>query len=601
MNIPNNKPPQGPAGRFAPRPKLKNTKATMKRIWSYVGEDQLKLFFAFLCVITNTIFSLIASYMIRPIINDILDGKGVDVLLQNMAFMFCVYLVAVCAYFFQSKIMLQIAQKSLAKMRSDLFEKVQQLPLRYYDVTHHGELMSRFTNDIDAVNQMLSTTFVQMVAGVITMIGTICFMLFTSWELTIITLGMLPMFSLAIKMISKRSRKFYKGQQQSIGELNGFMEEIISGQKVVKVFNYEEQALKDFQTLNKQYRDKVFSAQFAGSLMGPTMGALGQTNYTITALVAGVFCVLRGFDVGGYTIFVNYSKSFNRPISDISGQMTVIYSALAGAERVFEVMDQEPEPKDMDGALVLEKMEGNVILSDVHFSYRSDKPILKNISLFAKPSQKIAFVGSTGAGKTTITNLLNRFYEIESGHITIDGIDITHFKKSYLRENIATVLQDAHLFTGTVMENIRYGRLDANDEDVIEAAKTANAHDFITKLAQGYDTILTGDGSNLSQGQRQLLTIARAAISNAPILVLDEATSSVDTRTEKHIQTALDRLMEHRTTFVIAHRLSTVQNATAIMVLEHGEIIERGTHDELLQQKGKYYNLYTGSSPLDAI
>lgn len=601
ISPPSNKPPQGPIGRFAPRPKIRNTKATIKRIWDYLSDDRLKLFLALLCVITNTVFSLIASYMVRPIINDILDGKGVEVLIQNMIFMFFVYIISVLAFYTQTKIMLQIAQKSLEKMRCDLFDKLQKLPLSYYDTTHHGELMSRFTNDIDVVSQMLSTTFVQLVAGIISMVGTLGFMLFTSWELTLITLAMLPLFHFAIKMISKRSRGFYKGQQQSIGELNGFMEEIISGQKVVKVFHYEDSALEEFDKLNQQYRDKVIGAQFAGAIMGPTMGCLGQINYTLTALVAGLFCVLRGFDVGGFTIFVNYSKSFNRPISDISGQMTVIYSALAGAERVFDVMDQEPEPEDLEDAVVLEKMEGNVVIHDVNFAYRKDKPILKHISLYAKPSQKIAFVGSTGAGKTTITNLLNRFYEIEGGNITIDGIDITHFKKSYLRKNIATVLQDAHLFTGTVRENIRYGRLDATDEEVVQAARTANAHDFIQKLAQGYDTVLSGDGNNLSQGQRQLLTIARAAISHAPILVLDEATSSVDTRTEKHIQVALDRLMESRTTLVIAHRLSTVQNATAIMVLEQGEIIERGTHQELLDLQGKYYHLYTGNSALDPI
>ena len=358
-------------------------------------------------------------------------------------------------------------------------------------------------------------------------------------------------------------------------------------------------AVEEFEYLNYDLRDKQIKAQFFGGIMGPVMGNLSQVSYALTATIGGILCVARGFDIGGLTVFVNYSRQFSRPINEISMQINTIFSALAGAERVFDIMDREPEPEDSKDAVSLPNMEGNVTLEHVTFGYNPNKVILKDISLYAKPGQKIAFVGSTGAGKTTITNLINRFYDIDSGSITIDGVDIRKIKRDDLRRNIAMVLQDTHLFTGTVRENIRYGRLDATDDEVIKAAKTASAHSFIMRLEHGYDTMLEGDGANLSQGQRQLLNIARAAISKAPILILDEATSSVDTRTERHIEHGMDRLMENRTTFVIAHRLSTVRNANAIMVLENGEIIERGDHDDLLKMKGRYYNLYTGLSELD--
>ena len=365
------------------------------------------------------------------------------------------------------------------------------------------------------------------------------------------------------------------------------------------MFCHEEIAEEEFDILNKDLRNKQIKAQFLGGMMGPVMNNLSQVNYSLTACIGGLLCVLRGFDVGGLTVFLNFSRQFSRPINEISMQVSNVFSALAGAERVFAVMDEEPEPADDEDAVAFKDMRGNVVLDHVTFGYTPDKVILKDISLYAKPGQKIAFVGSTGAGKTTITNLINRFYDIQSGSITIDGVDIRHIKREELRKNIAMVLQDTHLFTGTVMENIRYGRLDATDEEVIQAAKTASAHSFIMRLPHGYDTMLESDGANLSQGQRQLLNIARAAVSKAPILILDEATSSVDTRTEKHIEEGMDRLMADRTTFVIAHRLSTVRNANAIMVLENGEIIERGDHDDLLAQKGRYYELYTGISELD--
>ena len=384
-----------------------------------------------------------------------------------------------------------------------------------------------------------------------------------------------------------------------MGLVNGYIEETITGQKVVKVFCHERIAEEEFDCLNEDLKKNQIRAQFFGGIMGPVMGNLSQVNYGLTACIGGLLCVLKGFDVGGLTVFLNFSRQFARPINEIAMQVSTIFSALAGAERVFQVMDAEPEPADDGDARVLNPMEGHVVLENVTFGYNPDKVVLEDISLYAKPGQKIAFVGSTGAGKTTITNLINRFYDIQGGAITIDGVDIRRLNRENLRSNIAMVLQDTHLFTGTVRENIRYGRLDATDEEVVQAAKTASAHSFIMRLPKGYDTMLEGDGANLSQGQRQLLNIARAAISRAPVLILDEATSSVDTRTEKHIEHGMDRLMANRTTFIIAHRLSTVRNANAIMVLENGRIIERGDHQELLAMKGRYYELYTGMKELD--
>ena len=433
---------------------------------------------------------------------------------------------------------------------------------------------------------------------------------------------MAPFMIMAGRAVAGRSRKYYKQQQAALGTLNGYIEEMVTGQKVVKVFCHEEIAGEEFSYLNDDLCNKQINAQFFGGIMGPVMGNLSQVSYSLTACIGGILCVLKGFDLGGLTIFVNYSRQFSRPINEISMQVNTIFSALAGAERVFDVMDRDPEPEDDENAVaIVEKdakkyyqvpaanktyvnldgteVKGAVTVEHVTFGYNPDKTILKDISLYAKPGQKIAFVGSTGAGKTTITNLINRFYDIEEGKIFIDGIEIKDIRRNDLRENVAMVLQDTHLFTGTVKENIRYGRLDATDEEVEAAARMASAHSFIMRLEHGYDTMLEGDGANLSQGQRQLLNIARAAISKAPILILDEATSSVDTRTEKHIEHGMDRLMASRTTLVIAHRLSTVRNANAIMVLENGEIIERGDHDDLLALRGRYYRLYTGLSELE--
>lgn len=633
--------PGGPGGRGMMGGKPKNTKATIKRLFSYIAKDKWKLLIVLLCIIVGAAGNLAGSYLLRPIINGLTDtGKTGDQLLagliQGVFTMAVVYIVAITAQYLQSRIMVTISQDAIQRLRNELFEKLQKLPVRYYDTNNNGDVMSRFTNDVDVIGEMLNNTVVQLISGAISIVGTLSLMIYTNIWLTLITIVMVPLMLKAVSGIGKRSRKYYKAQQAAIGTMNGYIEETITGQKVVKVFNHEESAREEFDYLNQDLRGKQIRAQFFGGIMGPVMGNMGQVSYSLTAAIGGILCVLRGFDIGGLTVFVNYSRQFSRPINEVAMQVNTIFSALAGAERVFAVMDEAPEAEDVKNAITIEEAEdrkhyyvipkenafvkehgkpegtvheneqnyyaevkGAVTLNDVTFGYNLDKTILKHISLYAKPGQKIAFVGSTGAGKTTITNLINRFYDIDSGEILMDGFPITQIARDSLRRNIAMVLQDTHLFTGTVRENIRYGRLNATDEEVEQAARMASAHSFIIRLEHGYDTVLEGDGANLSQGQRQLINIARAAISKAPILILDEATSSVDTRTEKHIEKGMDRLMAERTTLVIAHRLSTVRNANAIMVLEQGEIIERGDHDALLAQKGRYHELYTGKTELD--
>lgn len=604
--------------------KPKNTKKTIKRLFSYLEQDLGKLSVVLVCVIVTAVSSLAGSYMLRPVINGLTSGQGsVAFLARSVAVMLVIFAAGIVSQYLQARIMITVAQDALQRLRGDLFHKTQKLPVRYFDSNNHGDIMSRFTNDVDAVGEMLNQTVVQIISGVISIAGTFSLMLYTNVYLTIVTLVVLPVMLKAAQGVAGRSRKYYKAQQAALGELNGYIEETVSGQKVVKVFCHEDQAMEQFEQYNRALKQKQIGAQFFGGIMGPVMGNMSQINYTLTAVVGGILCVLKGFDLGGLTVFVNYSRQFSRPINELSMQMNTIFSALAGAERVFAVMDEAEEASDRPGALSIEVNEGTwrwhvpesnekyafkrenpafraeIVLQDVTFGYEPGQTVLRHITLYAKPGQKIAFVGSTGAGKTTITNLINRFYDIESGCISIDGVDIMDIRRDSLRQNVAMVLQDTHLFSGTVMENIRYGRLDATDEEVIAAAKTASAHSFIMRLKHGYDTVLEGDGANLSQGQRQLLNIARAAVSKAPILILDEATSSVDTWTEKQIERGMDRLMAERTTLVIAHRLSTVRNANAIMVLENGEIIERGDHDVLLDLKGRYYKLYTGLSELD--
>ena len=584
--------------------KPKNSKETVKRLLSYLEKDKMWMGAAFLCVIVSTLTNLAGSYMLRPIINRYivpLDGSRGDVvgLFRSLCVMGAVYLVSVAAAYMQSRIMLQVAQNALQRLREELFNHMQTLPLRFYDTGSNGDLMSRFTNDVDTIGMMLSSTLVQLLSGALSIVGTLVLMIYTNVWLTVITLAMMPVMLRAGKFVAGRSQKYFSAQQAALGAMNGYIEETVQGQKVVKVFCHEEIAEEEFGWLNADLKEKQIRAQFFGGVMGPVMNNLSQLNYGLTACIGGLLCVFRNFDVGGLTVFLGFSRQFSRPINELSMQVGNVFSALAGAERVFAVLDAEPEAADAPDAVSIAPIRGEVVLDHVTFGYEPGQVILKDISLYAKPGQKIAFVGSTGAGKTTITNLINRFYDIQGGSITVDGVDVRRMHRKELRENIAMVLQDTHLFTGTVRENIRYGRLDATDEEVVEAAKTASAHSFIMRLPDGYDTMLEGDGANLSQGQRQLLNIARAAVSKAPILILDEATSSVDTRTEKHIEHGMDRLMADRTTFVIAHRLSTVRNANAIMVLEHGQIIERGDHEDLLAQKGRYFELYTGMKELE--
>ena len=607
-------PPMGPPNRNRnqKKQKPKNTKATAKRLFSYLEQEKHKIAAAFVCVLVSSASTLCGSYLLRPIINGLIDStktsqQKITSLMAGLALMAVVYVLGVGATYLQGRIMISVSQGTLKRIREHLFRKVQKLPVRYFDTNPTGDIMSRFTNDVDIIGEMLNSTLVQIFSGTITLIGTLALMLYTNWVLAVVTIVVSPIIAKIGTAIAGKSRKYFMKQQTDLGKVNGYIEETVTGQKVVKVFNYEENVVNEFSELNQSLRNSQVKAQFISGIMGPCMNAMSQVNYTLTACVGSIIAFasrwgggvpFSALDIGGLTVFVNYSRQFSRPINELAQQVTNIMSALAGAERVFNVMD-EAEEIDDGKKLVLNKVHGDVLVEGVTFGYNPDKTILKDVSVFAHPGQKIALVGSTGAGKTTITNLITRFYNINKGKITIDGVDIKDISLECLRENIAMVLQDTHLFTGTIMENIRYGRLSATDEEVRQAAKTSCADMFIKNMPEGYDTMLKGDGSNLSQGQRQLLNIARAALSKAPILVLDEATSSVDTRTEKHINEGMDALMEDRTTFVIAHRLSTIRNADAIMVLENGEIIERGTHEELLEKKGRYFELYTGLKELD--
>ena len=624
---------RGPGGKGKPQ----NIGKTVSRILSYVGKYKLRLVFVFLCMFLTTLCSLLGGFLSAPILNRLtiwlglplgddmklsrfeeiadnfiakitsaITGAEIDdihithYVVCTVVILAIVYGISAFGSYLQGRLMLTVSQNSIQKIREDLFKALQRLPVRYFDSHPTGEIMSRFTNDVDNIDVMLNNSLTSIVSGIITLVGTFTIMLVTDWRLTLITVLFIPLLMFAATTIAKNSAKYFGAQQAALGAVNGYIEETISGQKVVKVFNHEDECIEEMHTLNEDLRNKQEKAQFWGGVTGPIMHNLSLISYAVTLGVGGILMVHPNVRLspGAVYLFAGYSKQFSMPISQLSQQVSTLFAALAGAERVFGVIDEIPEEQDAEDAID-ESIKGHVIMENVSFGYNPDKTVLKNISLYARPGQKIAFVGSTGAGKTTITNLLNRFYDIEDGSITIDGKPLKAYKRDFLRKNIAMVLQDTHLFTGTVMDNIRYGRLDATDDEVIAAAKTASAHSFIMRLENGYDTVLEGDGANLSQGQRQLLNIARAAVSKAPILVLDEATSSVDTRTERHIERGMDRLMKDRTTFVIAHRLSTVRNSNAIMVLEQGEIIERGDHDDLLAQKGRYYELYTGLKELD--
>ena len=670
----------GPGGRSFAKPK--NTKATALRVLGYLSQSKLPLVVVFVCLLLSVASNIGGSYYMRPLINDLVSGvfQGPGDLLKALVPLGGIYLVGIIASYAQAVIMAILAKKGAKRLRSDLFDALQDLPISFYDGHTHGELMSRFTNDADNVEMALQDSVVSMVSSGLMFVGVVTMMVYISPLLFLITLVVLALTFLIIKFMGGKSRKYSREQQAALGRVNGNIQEMIEGLKVVKAFTHEEEAKAAYAQLNDDYRQAASKAHFYSTAVMPVAMNLNHVGYAATAAVGGLLAIFGGFDLGGFTTYLNYSRQVSQPLNQISQQITTILSALAGAERIFEVMDTKPEPdegqvtlvavrKDSDGTLTpaeegertgcwawkvphndrmqlvrceknsqdvlveaeggdlwawkypegdpaqglhrirgavtqgegydLTELTGSVRFEHVDFSYVPDKQILYDVSVYANPGQKIAFVGSTGAGKTTITNLINRFYEIQSGVITYCGIDVKEIRKDDLRRSLGAVLQDTHLFTGTVMDNIRYGRLEATDEECIAAAKTAGAHSFIRRLPDGYQTMVTGDGTNLSQGQRQLLAIARAAVADPPVMILDEATSSIDTRTEAQIQKGMDALMEGRTVFVIAHRLSTVRNSDCIVVIEHGRIEEKGSHNELLEEQGRYYQLYTGQFQLD--
>ena len=613
----------GPGSHGFQRPK--NIKGTFRKLMGYIGRYKGSLVLVAVCLVVSSGASVATSYMLKPLLNSYIipgDFPGLFKMLLLMGGLFA--LSSLCSYAY-ARIMVHVAQHTVAALRQDLFDRLQELPVSYYDRHQSGDLMSRFTNDIDTISEMLNSSFASIISNVLTFVGTVAMMIVLNPWLTLITFLFLGLMAVVVKTIGGRSRTNFQRQQAALGAMNGYIEEMIEGQKVIKVFNHEDEAITRFTGLNGSYRDAATAAQAYAGMMMPAMGNLSKINYAVTCCVGGLLAIGGVFDVGSLGAYLLYVKQVSQPVAQISQQVNTLLAAAAGAERIFAVMDAPAETdegktvivrvekngdtltetaqrtghwawKKPDGTLV--ELRGDVRLEHVTFSYDGEKTVLRDVSLFAKPGQKIAFVGSTGAGKTTITNLINRFYDVQEGRITYDGIDVKDIEKSSLRRSLGMVLQDTHLFTGTVTDNIRYGKLDATDEEVRAAAKLANADAFIRHLPQGYDTVITGDGGSLSQGERQLLAIARAAVSDPPVLILDEATSSIDTRTETLIERGMDSLMEGRTVFVIAHRLSTVRNSQAILVLEHGQIIERGDHAELLAQHGKYYQLYTGAAEL---
>ena len=633
-----NQGPGGPRGPRGPRPKLENPMGLLKRMLGYTFKDYaLHWIVVVICIVTTVFASLQGTLFMRTLIDDYImplighENPDFSALAAAIGRVAGFYALGVLASFIQSRVMIYVTQGTMRNLRNDMFGKMEELPIKYFDTHAHGDIMSLYTNDIDTMRQMISQSIPQFLNSTITVVSVLASMFVLDVPLTLVTLFMVAVMLFAVKKIGSQSSRFFLAQQKALGQLNGCIEETMTGQKVVKVFCHEEESIAEFNQLNDQLCDSACQANMFANIMGPVNAQLGNLSYVICAVVGGMLALtgISGLTIGGLASFLTLNKSFNMPINQISQQFNSIIMALAGADRIFKLMDEKPEVDEgyvelvnaaknekgeiteskertglwawkhyhkADGTTTYRELKGDVVFDHVEFGYSDEKMILHDIELYAKAGQKIAFVGATGAGKTTITNLINRFYDIQDGKIRYDGINVTKIKKDDLRRSLGIVLQDTHLFTGTVMENIRYGKLDATDEEVVKAAKLANADGFIRRLPEGYQTMLHGDGANLSQGQRQLLAIARAAIADPPVLILDEATSSIDTRTEKLVQQGMDALMHGITNFVIAHRLSTVRNSDCIIVLEQGRIIERGTHEQLLELKGKYYQLYTGNA-----
>lgn len=590
-----------------------NLKQTLADLWSYLWNSKWSLFAVLLLVVLGSAAGIVGTYFIRPLINDFIATKDVAGLAKMLGVIGLIYIIGAIANYFSGKIMITIGQQTIETMRKDLFDHIQTLPIRFFDTNKHGDLMSRFTNDFENIQQAFNNSMLMIVSSLLQLVLTFVMMIILSPILTGMLIIMVFIMFAIVRVVAGRSGKFFAEQQKVLGQVNGFVEEHIEGQKVVKVFNHETLVLKEFETLNAQLREAANQAQFNSNIMFPILGNISYINYALTASVGGYLVVFQGMDVGALASFLQYSRTFAQPLAQMSQQTNVLLAAMAGAERIFAILKEESEVDE--GTVTLDQTDskqwywvkgeeripviGNIQLNEVDFSYVPDVPILKKINVWAEPGLKVAFVGATGAGKTTITNLINRFYEIDNGEITFDTIPVTDIKKDDLRKTISIVLQDTHLFTGSIADNIRYGNLDATDDEVVKAAKLANAHGFIKRLPHGYQTEITGDGEGLSQGQRQLLAIARAAVANPKVLILDEATSSIDSHTEALISKGMDQLMEGRTSFVIAHRLSTIRNADVIMVMDHGEIIERGNHESLMEKQGVYYQLYTGQLDLD--
>ena len=627
-----------PPRNMKPTAKPKDLKGTIKRLLSYLSGSKAQLIVVAVCIIVSALVSAVGTYMMKDIIDVYIkpligqENPDFTQLLYVVCFMLLIYLAGTVATYINNRVMMKLSTGTLNKIRKELFDHMQSLPIRFFDTHTHGELMSRYTNDTDTLREFLSQSLPQTFSSTLTLIVTLIMLIRLSPLLTLILICLLPLNMVVIRAIGSRSGRYFAKQQKAVGAVNGYIEEMIAGQKVIKVFNHEKKAQQEFDRRNEELQHAATQANTLASILMPIMANLGNIQYVIIAVIGGILVLNHQVSsVGTLVAFMQFARNFSMPITQLSQQFNTILQAMAGAERVFAVLDEEPEqdngyvalvnarrdehgnltecaertglwawkhPHSADGSVTYAEWKGDVVFENVVFGYVPEKIVLHDISLYARPGQKIAFVGSTGAGKTTITNLINRFYNLQSGKIRYDGINIEKIKLPDLRKSMGMVLQDTHLFTGTVRDNIRYGKLDATDEEIEKAAKIANADFFIQHLPDGYDTMLTNDGANLSQGQRQLIAIARAAVADPPVLILDEATSSIDTRTEALIERGMDELMKGRTVFVIAHRLSTVRNSQAIMVLENGRIIERGNHEDLIAQKGRYYQLYTGKFEL---